>query len=243
MLKTALISVVTIPAHTSTILQALDCGVNHSFKRQIQKSVRKTDHADFDGPTRRWCLLKSAQEALDVAFLRTTIKSAFATCGVSPWNASIVLNHETKCNDLPPPPLPKRSAVNIAGRVLTSEDVMNEIKLAKQNSDEKKMAKLEKKEQAVIKKQITLLKKKELEDKRAEKAKSKNNQQKKRKEPDNESFDDPPADSDSSDSPCDNMQELSESDEDFDDSETNLVCQIPNITKFGRTSTSPYRKL
>jgi hypothetical protein len=117
------IVVVTIPSHSSHILQPLDCGVNNAFKHALRNlTFQKYIRMDGGLADYRHSLLYCVKAALSDAqnFLR--IQSAFEVCGMWPWNPSRVTSDPTKVTpSLVVPPTPEKPTVtqNITGKVVT----------------------------------------------------------------------------------------------------------------------------
>ena len=132
------IVVVTIPSHSSHILQPLDCGINNAFKHSLRnltflKYVRMDNGlADY-----RHSLLYCVKAALSDAqnFLR--ICAAFEVCGMWPWNPERVTSDPTKVTpSLVVPPTPEKPTVlqNITGRVVTAA-IIAEHRLQREEDD------------------------------------------------------------------------------------------------------------
>ena len=118
------IIVVTIPSHTSHILQPLDCGINNALKFALRNlTFLNFIRLDAGLSEYRNSLLYCVKAALVDAqnFLR--IASAFEVCGMWPWNPSRVLSDSTKVTpSLVVPTTPEKATAtqSITGRVVTS---------------------------------------------------------------------------------------------------------------------------
>lgn len=138
---------VTIPAHSSHIMQPLDCGVHNLLKSHLRRNrvYLKTDSL----PSYRQSLLYLLRGAYDVATNAVTVEQAFASCGLYPWDPSRVLDDDRKVtpSDLVPPPPEKPSiTMQISGRWVKSEIIAHHINEKARITAEKeldKQAKLE----------------------------------------------------------------------------------------------------
>lgn len=121
------IAVVTIPSHTSHILQPLDVGVNGTFKKHLRKLFRAT--SKMTQADKRAHLLKTAVQALYIAQYPGTIMHAWQSSGLVPWNPSRVTNNPQLVTLTPieAPTKSSRSRVCIAGKLLTSAEIIESL--------------------------------------------------------------------------------------------------------------------
>jgi len=118
---------VTIPSHTSHILQPLDTGVNGEFKVQLAKVKRFPSNAT--AADKRRILLKAALKALHIAFYSDNVKCAFAKSGLYPWNPQRILGDPNLTSRDEPLKTCKssRSSASMSGKILTSDDVLHQV--------------------------------------------------------------------------------------------------------------------
>ena len=95
------IDVVTIPTHTSHIVQPLDLTVNASLKASLRASCKKRGQN-----LRRSDLIQSTREALYHALYPETITNGIKRAGIHPLDQSLVLNHPCTLQSNPSPPSP-----------------------------------------------------------------------------------------------------------------------------------------
>ncbi len=133
LLKDNGIIVATIPAHTSSILQPLDCGINNTLKERLRKTAfisginTKRSLLEYRQST-LWSCLNGLHDALNPMLIR----NAFSTCGLFPWDPSRVLEDPSKVRPvLEVPPAPERPSITqlISGRIVTPEIIENHIKV------------------------------------------------------------------------------------------------------------------
>ena len=121
-LSAANVFLVTLPSHTSHILQPLDCGVNRSFKQNLKKHV--THQHDGGVPGQRRMLVEAAVQASSAALNPITIRRAFQKSGVCPWNKGVILTDPTKVtvdpNGHQPQSLGGQRGASISGRTLVT---------------------------------------------------------------------------------------------------------------------------
>ena len=104
--------VATIPAHTSHVIQPME----------LKKKLRSPSE---DGlPGRRRMLMKAAIDAAHIAHCPGTIKDAFKTAGISPWDKKLILQDPTLVTEGPvttlsPSPSRQRGP-QLSGRVLAT---------------------------------------------------------------------------------------------------------------------------
>ena len=97
LLKTHNVFLVTIPAHTSHVLQPLDCGVNRSFKAQLKKYITIPD--DNGTSAQRLMLIEAAIRAGHQCHDPILIGRAFRASGIHPWDKQVILGDKTKVLD------------------------------------------------------------------------------------------------------------------------------------------------
>lgn len=133
------IDVLCIPSHTSHVLQPLDCGVFREFKMAFRK--RKHCHRPTSLPERRAEILERARWAFNIAFFDETVKEAFRACGAYPLCPEIVLegpNITPEKMHIPERPQSKRTRVIISNRVLTTDDVIEEMRTVRELKSKQK---------------------------------------------------------------------------------------------------------
>lgn len=97
LLKSKNVYVVTIPPHTSHVLQPLDRGVNRAFKQHLRKYMRPPSKTGT--VSERIMLLGASVRACHHAFDPTTIQGGFKEAGLVPWDPDHILNDPTKVTD------------------------------------------------------------------------------------------------------------------------------------------------
>ena len=118
---------IAIPAHTSHILQPLDCGINNILKTRLKSSKFLECIDQTSGLAEyRHSVLYATLAALHDAYNPFGVSAAFNTCGLYPWRPEIVL--ENPCKVTPSetiPTLPERPTGTqlISGRVISPDDV------------------------------------------------------------------------------------------------------------------------
>ena len=124
-LQTAGVATVIIPAHTSHILQPLDCGVNRALKGQIAKHFTRPSSGGL--PELREALMTSAIRAHYHAVADHIVVGSFRDAGLFPWDPERILSDPTKVNDATPAAsttqsrgTPSGNSRNISGRILVS---------------------------------------------------------------------------------------------------------------------------
>lgn len=151
LLQQANVVAVTLPAHTSHIMQPLDRGVHGYLKQWLVAHKRRVYNTDL--PTQRFLTLALLRDAIYHAANPTTIKEAFRQTGLCPWNfPALVSPYITdRPNWVPLDQLPRssrqRTRIRIDSQVLTSEVVVAALK---ERADRKR--KREEKQQAVQRK-------------------------------------------------------------------------------------------
>lgn len=83
--KNAKIDVITTPAHTTHLTQALDCVVNARLKRLLQNVTNKDGSENFEA------FLWSLEDAIEEACLGKNIRKSFRACGLVPFDPEVVL--------------------------------------------------------------------------------------------------------------------------------------------------------
>ena len=140
------IKAITIPAHSSQILQPLDCGVNNTLKSLLKKKA-------FTGKLRmdagvaeyRSSVLKTTISALYAANNPDVIIDAFETTGIHPWNPSRVLDRENVLEDDTVPETPQKTALqNISGTIVTAELIRSHREQREAEAAAKEAARIEK---------------------------------------------------------------------------------------------------
>ncbi len=153
---------VSIPAHTSHILQPLDNGVNNHFKHCLRNwAFLKYITMDAGLAEYRSSLLVCVKSAyLDACnFLR--VRSAWATCGLWPWNPRVLLRNPSKVTpSTAVPRLPEKPTAlqNISGKVVTSDIIISHRKQREAEERIKKEAKDLKEKQREEKKVLSAAK-------------------------------------------------------------------------------------
>jgi hypothetical protein len=140
-LKDANIDVFTFPSHTSHILQPLDCGVNRAFKMKIRASRSMALHTTVD--QRRLQLIKIAARSSYDAMYPDTILQAWAAAGIHPWNVETMKGSPYALTNLPPEIAQKtlkrkRTAITLSEKLITSDEVINSLKMKDKSRDEPK---------------------------------------------------------------------------------------------------------
>lgn len=129
-LKRENITAITIPAHTSHVLQPLDCGVNRSFKEKFRALKSRSQAMDL--PNRRLQLLTAAHKSHYESMYCETIISAWKTSGLYPWNVEAALASkyvsisDTRELNIDAPKR-HRSYFNISGKVITADNCIEQV--------------------------------------------------------------------------------------------------------------------
>lgn len=134
------VDVVCLPAHSSHILQPLDLTVFGALKRQLHQRV------DFSGcsglPQKRLALLASLPAALYHALEPGAVAAGFKKAGIHPFDPSAVLEHNSLVPRHPVPDIATSTRrVSISNKVLTSAEVIEDIKLRDAEAEAGKAAK------------------------------------------------------------------------------------------------------
>ncbi len=140
-LQDANIDVYTFLSHASHIQQPLDRGVNRSFKMKISASKSTALHTTVD--LRRLQLIKLAARASYDAMYPDTILQAWAVAGLQPWNLETMLASPYVTTKLPPEIAQKsrkrkRSAITLSEKLITSDEVINSLKVKEKKAEEPK---------------------------------------------------------------------------------------------------------
>jgi hypothetical protein len=138
-LQDANIDVYTFLSHSSHIQQPLDRGVNRSFKMKISASKSTALHTTVD--QRRLQLIKLAARASYDAMYPDTILQAWAIAGMHPWNLEKMLESPHVTTKLPPEIAQKtqkrkRSAITLSEKLITSDEVINSLKVKDERAEE-----------------------------------------------------------------------------------------------------------
>ncbi len=117
------IDCVTIPGHTSHVMQPLDNGVFNVFKSQLARNYEMPD--THDTCLVRLALVKASVKAIYHATEPTNVVEAFSRTGLCPFNPDIILNNPQKVTNSPPKPETpsKKRGFSISGKVITTPEV------------------------------------------------------------------------------------------------------------------------
>ena len=111
------ITVATIPAHTSHILQPLDRGVFRAFKESLttlrRKIPKKATAAEI-----RFGLLNAGRYAWHHATFIDTVKAAWKEAGIFPWDPRKIRDDPSKVNQTGPAPRVPTRGPQISGRII-----------------------------------------------------------------------------------------------------------------------------
>jgi hypothetical protein len=148
-LVAAHIVVVTLPAHSSHVLQPLDCGVHAVFKHWITKLKNDRPVVHTDLPSRKRALVQLARQALHHALWEGTVISAFEKAGIRPFdlmnlNGNPFRNHLTNFSAVAAlaPPKKRRSHVAIDKQVLTSPESIQRIREQRERKEAREALKV-----------------------------------------------------------------------------------------------------
>jgi len=140
-LKAANIDTYTFSSHSTHVAQPLDLGINRSFKTKLRA-------ARSEGPSntvaeRRIRLLKKCARACHEALYDETIIKAWEKSGLSPWNVETTLKSEYVIEEVPPEIAKagmkrKRSKISLTERLLTDQNLINELKNKKEEKEKPK---------------------------------------------------------------------------------------------------------
>lgn len=133
------IDVITLPEHSTHLLQPLDIGFFSSFKRQLEKL--KFHLKGLKTAERRKRLLQNTKQALYIAAYPDQLENSWKKSGLHPLNQEIVLQNELvvpREEDQPnSTPKKKRKKFKISSRVLTNSDVIQEIQRQEEEAKQK----------------------------------------------------------------------------------------------------------
>lgn len=140
-LREARIDVYSIPAHTSHVLQPLDCGYFRAFKtalKSLRRGLQKLTQAE-----KRRTLLARAAKALHVASWEATVREGFRVSGIFPVNRLAPLSNAA-VGDIgvesltrASPSHAKRSFISFSSRCLTTPIVIEEMNRVKKSKEQK----------------------------------------------------------------------------------------------------------
>jgi hypothetical protein len=158
-LEHANITIATLPAHTSHIIQPLDCGVNNRLKQSLRYQKTSGDIVWDQGlETYRRSLLECVMSACWDAHNPKIIRRAFESTGLVPWNPDYVLSNGAKVRvdeSIPQEPENPTATQAISGKVVTSEKLIAHFKKAKEERERKETEKQEREAAREQKKAIT----------------------------------------------------------------------------------------
>ena len=150
-LQTARVDVVTFASHASHLMQPLDRGVFRAFKASLASGNAAIRNASR--PEKRRRLLAKVVASWRTATTKSIIKAAFAASGIcDPPNSAAVLQdsalRRSPIEASAPGTTKKRSGININNRVLTSDEAIEEMRIAKvkKEEDEQKRGKKRKRQ-------------------------------------------------------------------------------------------------
>ena len=137
------VDVICIPAHTSHILQPLDCGTNRAFKEMLNKTRQFHGKrlSTIGVKERRKELLKATRVACVFAFDDDLIRDSFAAAGLWPFDPDRVLHSESILKDPPKPDTEKKKKskrISISNRVLTLPEFVDELESSQSRSGTQK---------------------------------------------------------------------------------------------------------
>ena len=140
-LKEANIDVYTFLSHASHIQQPLDRGVNRSFKMKISASKSTALHTTVD--QRRLHLIKLAARASYDAMYPDTILQAWAAADIHPWHLEKMTESPYVMTKLSPEVAQKtqkrkRTAITLSEKLITSDEVINSLKMKAKGAQEPK---------------------------------------------------------------------------------------------------------
>lgn len=168
---------VSIPAHSSHILQPLDCGVHNLLKSHLRRNRMYINTESL--PQYRQSVLYLLTGAHGVATNKVTVEQAFKTCGLSPWNPRRVLDDDRKvtpCDLIPPAPDKPSITVQISGTWIKPEIISKHLEEKARIAAEKEAAlrakELAKEEKAKLKEQKVAIQEAKKANRELQKAKS-----------------------------------------------------------------------
>jgi hypothetical protein len=176
-LKCHKIVMLTIPQHSSHIIQPLDNGIFAMLKKEL--ALLKKRIVGKDQATRRVNLLWILSLAIVGAFRKDRVISSFQKTGIRPWNPNAILRHPS-LTDIPTRELIKddRPRLSISGIVLTNDTFIAKMREYEEKKEEKRKEKEEKEKERKKKREEREKKKKEKEKekKRKDQTKRKRNE-------------------------------------------------------------------
>ncbi|KAA6374769.1 MAG: hypothetical protein EZS28_029705 [Streblomastix strix] len=130
------IDVLTIPSHSSTVVQPLDCGTNATFKQKLAKFMALTeDRRESDiyakapsaAAAYRTRFADSFEDAFTIALMPSSIRAVWAASGLVPYDESVL-------NDLPDEIEDKGECAkkvqvqlfNYSGQMITTNSFLND---------------------------------------------------------------------------------------------------------------------
>jgi hypothetical protein len=115
------IVVISLPAHSSHILQPLDLVINGAFKNNLKKGLRLPANATRE--QKRDILLDALVDAAHLGISPTKIKNAFSRAGIEPFNPKIGLGHPSVISRAPlSSEKEKPMRLSLENRILTDEN-------------------------------------------------------------------------------------------------------------------------
>ena len=132
-LRNARIDAITIPGHTSHVLQPLDAGVFRAFKNKIPKFYH--DPCERSIPNVRAALLTAATRALYEAMFPGVVMTAFEKAGCVPFNPDLILSDPSKIvmteGGIPDTPAPRKRGFSMSNTLITSDEALAYVREAK----------------------------------------------------------------------------------------------------------------
>jgi hypothetical protein len=122
------VDVCILPAHTSHVLQPLDCGVNAKFKALLTSLTALPPKRQLDLVLDDW--LERVEDAIIGAQTRPLVRHCFQNTGLFPLVPEIVLRYLP--DSLPEVTTKRRQKVQISGTFITEETFLAEWKSLKQ---------------------------------------------------------------------------------------------------------------
>lgn len=127
----------TIPAHTSHILQPLDCGVNRAMKQCMR--TRRGRIKDDSTAGYRKSLLEATDYGIHHALYHETVTNAWNESCLFPWDPARKLGNSNQVSEaVPQATTPsKRRLSSLSGKVLTRQELVDDLiklKAKRQNS-------------------------------------------------------------------------------------------------------------
>lgn len=144
------VDLVCLPAHTTHILQPLDCGIFRVLKRRLREVYQQlaSKHEQVKGTViYRQLLLKAAHSAVHVAMDPYVVETAWKVTGLYPFNPDYVLSDPNKVHT-GETSKPAGLSQDIQGRVLTVEVLLDLRSKREEAAQQKVQEKNQKKEAA-----------------------------------------------------------------------------------------------